>query len=197
MRQRRVATVLAIPLALAFVASSCGSDDTAAEVVTTDADSSDVATTVGPTDTATETPTSKATVTATPHVAEVMKNQLTSTNQPQPGECLNLPGDDGVVLDNGIAELVWRSDGNLVISQSGTVLWESATSDEQHGGNGGRKLCFPFYLFVESGTGGLLFESNFNTSGETLRLDADCNLFILNGSGQTVWETGTSCLEDL
>jgi len=126
-------------------------------------------------------------------VAEVQKNQLTSTNQPQPSECLDLPGGDGVVLDNGIAQLVWLANGNLVISQGGTVLWESGTSDEQKGGDGGRKLCFPFYLFIESGSGGLLFESTLDTSGETLRLDADCNLSILNSGGGTIWQTATSC----
>jgi peptide/nickel transport system substrate-binding protein len=48
MRQRRVATALAIPLVLAVVAASCGSDDssgdTATDVVTSDADSGDVTT---------------------------------------------------------------------------------------------------------------------------------------------------------
>jgi len=104
-----------------------------------------------------------------------------------------LPGDAGVVLDNGVAQLVWRSDGNLVIVQGETVLWESATSDAQQGGNGGRQLCFPDYLYIESGTGGLLFESTFNLNGETLRLDTDCNLSIVTADGVAVWETGSSC----
>jgi hypothetical protein len=144
--------------------------------------------TLAPTPTATPTPTP----TATPHTAEVLINELTSTNHPQAAACLMLPGDDGVVLDNGVAQLVWQSDGNLVLSQGGTILWESATSDADRGGDGGRQLCFPDSLTIQNMSGTTVFSTS-TPQGKSMRLEADCNLVILNGSGSELFQTSTVC----
>ena len=74
-----------------------------------------------------------------------------------------------------------------------TMVWESGTSDDELGGDGGRMLCFPFYLFIENEGGTILFESTLDSNGRILRLDANCNLSITDGDGGVVWETGTSC----
>ena len=143
-----------------------------------------------PTPTDTATPTSTAT--ATPHLVEVLTNSLTSTNHSEPAACLQLPGDDGVVLDNGVAQLIWRSDGNLVLDQGDSTLWESGTSDAELGGNGGRQLCFPNSLTIQNGSGTTLF-STATLEGKALRLQADCNLTVTNISGSVLFETSTVC----
>jgi hypothetical protein len=106
---------------------------------------------------------------------------------------LELPGDDGVILDNNVAQLVWQTDGNLVLQQGATILWQSNTSDDELGGNGGRELCFPNSLIVRNGAGTTLFSTQ-TLQGRTLRLDAACNLAVLNLSGSKEFETSTVCI---
>jgi len=122
----------------------------------------------------------------------VLVNELTSTNHPQPAKCLQLPGDDGVVLDNGLAQLIWRSDGGLVLSQGGTILWESYTSDNELGGNGGRELCFPSSLTIQNGSKITIFSTQ-TSDGKILRLDAGCNLAVLSVSDSVLFQTNTVC----
>jgi hypothetical protein len=147
-----------------------------------------------PTDTPvpTATPTPTPTATVTPHTVEVLTNALTSTNHPDPTPCLQLPGDDGVVLDNGVAQLVWRSDGDLVLIQGAAILWESVTSDSELGGNGGRQLCFPNSLTIQNGSGTTLFSTQ-TLEGKAMRLEANCNLVITNISDSVLFQTMTLC----
>jgi hypothetical protein len=125
----------------------------------------------------------------------VQAGQLTSTNQPVPSLCLQLPGDQGTVLDNGIAQLNWQSDGNLVVVQGTAVLWESATSDADFGGNGGREFCLfsASGIQILSGTGAQLYVSPAVSSAQTLTLDVTCNLIITDAGGAMVWEAGVAC----
>jgi hypothetical protein len=147
-----------------------------------------------PTDTLapTATPTSTPTPTATPHTVEVLINALTSTNHPDPTPCLQLPGDDGVVLDNGVAQLIWRTDGDLVLNQGSSMLWESGTSDTELGGNGGRLLCFPNSLTIQNGSGTTIFSTQ-TPEGEKLRLDTNCDLAVLSVSNSVLKQLWTGC----
>jgi hypothetical protein len=117
-----------------------------------------------------------------------------STNHPEPVDCLELPGDDGVVLDNNVAQLVWQTDGDLVLRQGTTILWQSNTSDDVLGGNGGRELCFPNSLIIRNGEGTEIFSTQ-TLQGRTLRLDATCNLAVVNLSGSVLFQTSTTCVE--
>jgi hypothetical protein len=145
-----------------------------------------------PTPAPTNTPTVTPTATPTPQTVALLTNELVSTNHPEPTDCLQLPGDDGVVLDNNVAQLVWKTNGNLVLRQGSAMLWESDTSDDEFNGNGGRQLCFPNSLIIRNGEGTELFSTQ-TLEGKTLRLDATCNLAVLNLSGSILFETSTVC----
>jgi hypothetical protein len=123
-------------------------------------------------------------------LVELLVNELVSTNHPEPTDCLQLPGDDGVILDNNVAQLVWQTDGNLVLLQGNTMLYESKTSDDELGGNGGRKLCFPNSLIITAEDGTTLFDSE-TPLGHLLQLEANCNLVIASVSGSGLKELST------
>jgi hypothetical protein len=149
------------------------------------------------TDTATPTgtPTVTPTATPTPHTVALLTNELVSTNHPEPTDCLELPDDNGVILDNNVAQLVWQTNGDLVLRQGSTMLWQSGTSDDKFNGNGGRELCFPNSLIIRNGEGTELFSTQTTLEGRTLELDATCNLAVLNLSGSILFETSTTCAQ--
>ncbi len=145
-----------------------------------------------PTNTSTPTATPTSTPIATPQTVEVQVNMLTSTNQPVPRPCLERPDESGVILDNNVAQLVWRTDGNLVVSEGDTILWESGTSEAELGADAGLRLCFQGPLIIyEAGGRELLFTNTL--SATILRLDSSCNLTITTEAGPVQWETGTTC----
>jgi hypothetical protein len=98
-------------------------------------------------------------------------------------------------LDNGMAQLNWQSDGNLVVVQGTTVLWQTETSDADLGGNGGREFCLFLTSGIEilSGTGAPLYISPSVLNAQTLTLDATCNLIITDAGGAMLWQAGVSC----
>jgi hypothetical protein len=93
-----------------------------------------------------------------------------------------------------VAQLVWQTDGDLVLRQGATILWQSNTSDDVFAGNGGRELCFPNSLIIRNAEGTTIFSTE-TLQGRTLRLDATCDLAVLNLSGSTPFQTSTACVE--
>jgi len=100
------------------------------------------------------------------------------------------------VLDNGVAQLNWQTDGNLVLVQGETVLFETHTSAVDLGTNNGREFCF----FIQTGIEILnsesmsVYSSLTEAEAQTLTLDESCNLLITDSGGAMLWQAGVSCI---
>jgi len=115
--------------------------------------------------------------------------ELSTTTHPDVTSCLTL-ADAGVILSNLNHELIWQSDGDLVLyDASRQAIWRSNTEGR------GTELCFQSggNLLITDSSSSTIFSTGTGNGGRQLILDNSCNLKILSSSASTLYQTNTNC----
>lgn len=114
-----------------------------------------------------------------------------------PSGCTNMYGDQGLYPDqslyscDGRFRLVLQLDGNLVLYQGGTPLWDSATAGRssavaimQMDGN---------FVIYDSAGNPIWASGTPNNPGAYLAVQNDGNVVVYSASNQPLWATHTCC----
>ena len=94
------------------------------------------------------------------------------------------------ILNNGSLNLLWQTDGNLVLYRNNGdgPIWATDTDGRA------TRVCFQNdgNLVIYNGSDAV-WSAATNPAGASLRLGRDCNLTIENESGSQLWSAGTQC----
>ena len=109
---------------------------------------------------------------------------------PQPGgglnSCLGKPSSSYTIAANGWEQLVWQTDGNLVVYDEKGPRWATGTNTPTVSG-----VCWQgdgnLVVYDPGKTGGVSWASGTGGRGITLKFLKDCTLGIQDANGNLIW----------